>query len=217
MWYEHFHLLWPALLETLYMVFVSGGVSVAIGVPLGVLLFITRADRLMPMPKLHHGLSLFVNAARSIPFIILMVAIIPLTRLIAGTSIGTTAAIVPLTLGAIPFVARIVEASITEVPNGLVEAGKTMGASPYQIVSKILLPEAMPGLIHGITLTLVTLVGYSAMAGAIGGGGLGDLGIRYGYQRFDGPLMLATVVVLTVLVQLIQSTGDFLVRRFARR
>jgi D-methionine transport system permease protein len=167
MWYEHFHLLWPALLETLYMVFVSGGVSVAVGVPIGVLLFITRSDRLMPMPGLHHALSVIVNAARSIPFIILMVAIIPLTRLIAGTSIGTTAAIVPLTLGAIPFVARIVEASITEVPNGLVEAGKTMGATPYQIVSKILLPEAFPGLIHGVTLTLVTLVGYSAMAGAI--------------------------------------------------
>jgi D-methionine transport system permease protein len=145
------------------------------------------------------------------------VAIIPLTRFIIGTSIGTSAAIVPLTLGAIPFVARIVEGAIAEVPSGVIEAAQSMGASPLQIVTKVLLPEAMPGLIHGITLTLVTLVGYSAMAGAIGGGGLGDLGIRYGYQRFDGPLMLATVVVLVVMVQVIQSFGDYLVRRVDKK
>ena len=214
--FDNFHLLWPALWETLYMVGLSGVISAAVGIPLGVILFITRPNKLMASASINRVLGGIVNAARSVPFIILMVAIIPLTRLIVGTSIGTSAAIVPLTIGAIPFVARIVEGAISEVPSGLVEAAQAMGASPYQVVTKVLLPEAMPGLIHGMTLTLVTLVGYSAMAGAIGGGGLGDLGIRYGYQRFDGALMAATVIVLIVMVQLIQSVGDRLVRHFDR-
>ena len=217
MWFENFHLLGPAVIDTLYMVGVSGLLSALVGIPLGVILYLTREHKLLENRLVNRSVGAIVNAARSVPFIILLVAIIPLTRLIIGTSIGTSAAIVPLTLGAIPFVARIVEGAIAEVPSGVIEAAQSMGASPLQIVSKVLLPEAMPGLIHGITLTLVTLVGYSAMAGAIGGGGLGDLGIRYGYQRFDGPLMLATVVVLVIMVQVIQSFGDYLVRRVDKK
>ncbi|MEQ3695989.1 MAG: methionine ABC transporter permease [Pseudomonadales bacterium] len=217
MWYENFHLLGPAVIDTLYMVGVSGLLSALVGIPLGVILYLTREHKLLENRLVNRSVGAIVNATRSVPFIILLVAIIPLTRLIIGTSIGTSAAIVPLTLGAIPFVARIVEGAIAEVPSGVIEAAQSMGASPLQIVSKVLLPEAMPGLIHGITLTLVTLVGYSAMAGAIGGGGLGDLGIRYGYQRFDGPLMLATVVVLVIMVQVIQSFGDYLVRRVDKK
>ena len=201
-------LLWEALLETIYMVAVSGAVSALVGVPLGVVLHITRPGQIEERPLVNKVLGAIVNAARSVPFIILMVAIIPLTRLLAGTSIGTTAAIVPLSLAAIPFVARIAEGALNEVSGGLVEAAQSMGATTYQIITRVMLPEALPGLIHGLTLTLVTLVSYSAMAGAIGGGGLGDLGIRYGYQRFDPVIMMATVAVLIVIVQLIQSAGE---------
>ncbi|WP_281647095.1 methionine ABC transporter permease [Parendozoicomonas sp. Alg238-R29] len=210
-------LLFESLLETLYMVAVSGLVSAALGIPLGVLLHVTRPRQILQRPLLNRALGTVVNAARSVPFIILMVAIIPLTRLIAGTSIGTTAAIVPLSLASIPFVARIAEGALNEVSSGLVEAAESMGATPLQIVTRVMLPEALPGLIHGMTLTLVTLVSYSAMAGAIGGGGLGDLGIRYGYQRFDPIIMIATVIVLIVVVQLIQSAGERLQARYEHK
>ena len=209
-------LLARSLWETIYMTGLSGLMSFVFGIPLGVLLYITRPGRFMASPVVNMVLGAVVNATRSVPFIILMVAIIPLTRMLVGTSIGTTAAIVPLTLAAIPFVARIAEGAINEVPGGLIEAAQAMGATPLQIITRVLLPEARPGLINGMTITLVTLVGYSAMAGAIGGGGLGDLGIRYGYQRFDGAIMLATVVVLIVLVQLVQSVGDRLQAYFDR-
>ena len=209
-------LLFRSLWETIYMTGLSGLMSFVFGIPLGVLLYITKPGRFMANPVINTVLGIVVNATRSVPFIILMVAIIPLTRLLVGTSIGTTAAIVPLTLAAIPFVARIAEGAINEVPGGLIEAAQAMGATPMQIITRVLLPEARPGLINGMTITLVTLVGYSAMAGAIGGGGLGDLGIRYGYQRFDGVIMLATVVVLIVLVQLVQSVGDRLQAYFDR-
>ncbi|OED45624.1 methionine ABC transporter permease [Endozoicomonas sp. (ex Bugula neritina AB1)] len=209
-------LLFKALWETLYMVAVSGSLSFALGIPLGVLLYVSRGGRIMENRLANVVLGSIVNAGRSVPFIILMVAIIPLTRLLTGTSIGTTAAIVPLTVAAIPFVARIAEGALNEVPGGLVEAAQAMGATPLQIITRVLLPEAGAGLIHGMTITLVTLVSYSAMAGAIGGGGLGDLGIRYGYQRFDGVIMLATVVVLIVLVQLLQMAGDKLMHHFDR-
>ncbi len=210
-------LLAKALWETLYMVTVSGLVSALLGIPLGVLLHVSRAGQILARPRLHSVLGVIVNAARSIPFIILMVAVIPLTRMIIGTSIGTTAAIVPLSLACIPFVARIAEGALNEVPYGLIEAAESMGATPMQIITKVLLPEALPGLVHGLTLTLVTLVSYSAMAGAIGGGGLGDLGIRYGYQRFDALIMLITVVVLIAVVQLIQSGGERIRRRLLRK
>jgi D-methionine transport system permease protein len=162
-------------------------------------------------------MGLTVNAVRSTPFIILLVAVIPLTRLVVGTSIGTAAAVVPLTIAAAPFIARLVETALREVDRGLIETAEALGATTHQIVFKVLLPEALPGIVAGLTITFVSLVGYSAMAGAIGGGGLGDLGIRYGYQRFLPEVMLAVVAVLVVFVQLVQSLGDWLVRRLSHR
>ncbi|MCG7598740.1 ABC transporter permease [Halomonas sp. McH1-25] len=202
-----------ATLDTLYMVGISGLVAAALGVPLGVLLYVTRPGQILARPALNTVLGVVTNVGRSIPFIILMVAIIPFTRVIVGSSIGTNAAIVPLTIAAIPFVARLVEGALNEVPPGLVEAAQSMGATPYQIITKVLLPEARGGIITGLTITVVTLVSYSAMAGAVGGGGLGDLGIRYGYNRFNPVVMLITVAILVVMVQGFQSLGDALVRK----
>lgn len=201
--------------QTLYMVGVSGALTFLAGLPLGVLLFITRTNQLLPRPWLNKCLAMVINVARSVPFIILMLAIIPLTRFLVGTSIGTNAAIVPLTLAAIPFFARMVENSLNELSAGLTEAGQAMGASSYQIIHSILFTEAMPGIINSLTITLINLVAYSAMAGAVGGGGLGDLAIRYGYQRFDISVMLATIAILIALVQAMQYIGDRWVRQFS--
>ncbi|KGD99657.1 MULTISPECIES: methionine ABC transporter permease [Rhizobium/Agrobacterium group] len=212
-----FNLLTKALLQTLQMVAAAGLIGSLIGLPIGVFLATSGRGELYAAPTANRIVGLVVNAARSTPFIILVVAIIPFTRLVAGTSIGTSAAIVPLTIATIPFVARLAEAAIREVDKGLIEAARAMGATPMQIVFKVLLAEARPGLTLALTLTLVSLVGYSAMVGAVGGGGLGDLGIRYGYQRFMPDVMLAVVVVLIVLVQAIQSLGDALARRFDKR
>lgn len=210
---EMIGLFFSACWETLLMVLISCAVAVLLGVPLGVILLITGKHHLLPSPRLNKILGLITNGVRSIPFIILMVAIIPLTRLLVGTSIGTAAATVPLTLAAIPFVGRIVEAAMEQVPWGLVEAALAMGATPLQIIYKVLLPESLPTIIRGITLTLIALIGYSAMAGVIGGGGLGDLAIRYGYQRFDIHVMLWTIAILILLVQLLQMTGDLIARK----
>ncbi|MBY6019754.1 ABC transporter permease [Halomonas denitrificans] len=210
-------LLWNATQQTLQMVFLSGLLAALVGIPLGVVLHLSKAGQLMANPWLNRVLGTVVNAGRSVPFIILLVAIIPFTRMVVGTSIGTMAAVVPLTVGAIPFIARLIEGALMEVPSGLVEAAQAMGASPAQIVSKVILPEALPGIVNSITITLVTLVSYSAMAGAVGAGGLGDLGIRYGYYRFELDVMLATIVILLVLVQALQSAGDALVRRIDHR
>lgn len=196
--------------QTLAMVLLAGVFAVVLGLPLGVLLVITRDAYFSQQLVLHRSVAIIVNIVRSVPFIILLVAITPLTRIIVGTSIGTAAAMVPLAISAIPFYARIVESSIKEVPPGLKEAAVAMGASPFQIIYKVLLPESAASLIRGATLTLITLVGYSAMAGAVGGGGLGDLAIRYGYQRFEVSVMVWTVVVLIVMVQLMQWLGDWL-------
>lgn len=203
--------------ETLYMVFFSGIFAFLVGLPLGVLLFITRPHKLFPHRLLNTCLATLINMVRSIPFIILMLAIIPLTRLIVGTSIGTNAAIVPLSLAAIPFFARLVENSLNELSPGLIETGQAMGASSYQIIRYILLMESIPSVINSLTITLINLVAYSAMAGAVGGGGLGDLAIRYGYQRFNVSVMLATIAILIVLVQAIQYTGDRWVKRFTHQ
>ena len=211
------NLLLSALGETLVMVAASAAFSALFGIPLGVALHVTKPGAVLAHPLLNRLLGTLVNIGRSVPFIILLVAIIPFTRFVVGTSIGTIAAIVPLTVGAIPFVARLIEGALLEVPSGLVEAAQAMGAKPLQIIGKVLLPEALPGIINAITITLVALVNYSAMAGAIGGGGFGDVGIRYGYQRFDPLVMLVTVVILVVLVQLIQSVGEHLVRRVDHR
>ncbi|HET8726064.1 MAG TPA: methionine ABC transporter permease, partial [Alphaproteobacteria bacterium] len=183
-------LLADASIQTLYMVAASGVIGTALGLPLGVLLATTGRGELLENVAFNRIAGAIVNAARSTPFIILVVAIIPFTRLVAGTSIGTTAAIVPLTIAAIPFIARVVEGAVREVDRGLIEAAEAMGARPLQVIGKILLPEALPGIVHGLTLTAVSLIGYSAMVGAVGGGGLGDLGIRYGYQRFRPEMML---------------------------
>ncbi|HLR13830.1 MAG TPA: methionine ABC transporter permease [Burkholderiaceae bacterium] len=203
--------------ETLIMVAISGAIGTAIGLPLGILLHLTDRKGVLPIVSLNRAVALVVNAIRSTPFIILLVAIIPFTRLIVGTSIGTPAAIVPLSIAAIPFMARLVESALREVDKGLVEAAQAMGATNWQIVYKVLIPEAFPGIIAGLTILLISLVGYSAMAGAVGGGGLGDLGIRYGYQRFLPEVMLAVVLILIVLVQLLQTLGDYLVRRLTHR
>ncbi len=212
-----FNLLWKAMGQTLQMVGVAGILGSLIGLPIGVFLATSGKGELFPAPVANRAIGLVVNAARSTPFIILVVAIIPFTRLVTGTSIGTNAAIVPLTIATIPFFARLVESAIREIDKGLIEAARAMGASPYQIVWKVLLPEARPSLILALTMTLVSLIGFSAMVGAVGGGGLGDLGIRYGYQRFMPDVMLAVVVVLIVLVQAVQSVGDRIARRFDRR
>lgn len=212
-----FSLLSKALLQTLHMVAVAGVIGTLIGLPIGVFLATSGKGELFAAPTVNRMFGLIVNAARSTPFIILVVAIIPFTRLITGTSIGTSAAIVPLTVATVPFVARLIEAAIREVDKGLIEAARAMGATPVQIVTKVLLAEARPGIVLALTMTAVSLVGYSAMVGAVGGGGLGDLGIRYGYQRFMPDVMLAVVVVLIVLVQALQSAGDALARRFDKR
>ncbi len=206
-----------ALGQTLYMVGVSALIATAFGLPLGVFLATSGRGEIFAAPAANRVLGAVVNATRSTPFIILVVAIIPFTRLIAGTSIGTSAAIVPLTIAATPFIGRIVESAVREVDPGLVEAARAMGATPLQIVRKVLLPEALPSIVLGLTLSVVSLIGYSAMVGAVGGGGLGDLGIRYGYQRFMPEVMAAVVVVLIILVQSIQSVGDALARRLDRR
>jgi D-methionine transport system permease protein len=210
-------LLWKALVQTVHMVTVAGLVGTLVGLPIGVFLANSGRGELFAAPMTNRIVGLIVNATRSTPFIILVVAIIPFTRLVAGTSIGTSAAIVPLTLATIPFVARLIEAAIREVDRGLIEAARAMGASRWQIVTKVLIAEARPGITLALTLTLVSLIGYSAMVGAVGGGGLGDLGIRYGYQRFMPEVMAAVVVVLILLVQAVQSAGDALARRFDKR
>ncbi|UCV09952.1 methionine ABC transporter permease [Dechloromonas denitrificans] len=206
-----------SFLETLGMVGIAGGIAALFGIPLGLLLTVTSPGHILPRPLFNRALGITVNAVRSTPFIILMVAIIPLTRLLTGTSIGTAAAVVPLAIAAIPFVGRLVEGALREVDGGLIEAAEAIGATPLQIIRKVLVPEALPGIVNGLTITFVSLIGYSAMAGAVGGGGLGDLGIRYGYQRFMPEVMLLVVAVLIVFVQLVQSLGDHLSRRLNHR
>jgi D-methionine transport system permease protein len=210
-------ILGQATLETLYMVFVSLLIGTVLGLPLGVLLATSGKGELFEIPLFQRIISPLVNATRSVPFIILAVAIIPFTRILVGTSIGTSAAIVPLTVAAIPFIARIIENAVREVDGGLIEAANAMGARPLQVVTKVLLPEALPGIINGLTLTTVTLIGYSAMVGAVGAGGLGDLGIRYGYQRFRPDVMIMVVITLIVVVQVVQMLGDFLARKADKR
>ncbi|VVE20522.1 methionine ABC transporter permease [Pandoraea soli] len=217
MWSEMFDLFVSSFWETLIMVGISGLIGAVVGVPLGVLLYLTDRNGVLQNLPTNRIVGILVNAVRSTPFIILLVAVIPFTRLIVGSSIGTMAAVVPLTIAAAPFVARLVETALREVDRGLIEAAQSMGATTGQIVTKVLLPEALPGIVAGLTITFVSLVGYSAMAGAIGGGGLGDLGIRYGYQRFLPEVMITVVLILIVFVQLVQTFGDWLVRRLSHK
>ncbi len=206
-----------SLWETVVMVGISGLAGALLGLPLGVYLHLSSPGGVLENTTVNRVVGTTVNAVRSTPFIILLVAIIPFTRLITGSSIGTAAAVVPLTVAAAPFIARLIETALREVDLGLVEAAQAMGATTRQIVFKVLLPEALPGIVAALTISLVSLTGYSAMAGAIGGGGLGDLGIRYGYQRFLPEVMLAVVLVLIVFVQVVQSAGDALARRISHR
>ena len=204
-------------IETAIMVLAAAAIAVLLGLPLALGMVLTQRSGLAEAAWLNRPLGLLINAVRSVPFIILMVAIIPLTRLLAGSAIGTGAAIVPLSIAATAFIARLFETALSEVDPGLIEAAQAMGATRWQIVRKVLIPESAPGLVAAITVTLVSLVGYSAMAGAIGGGGLGDLGIRFGYQRFMPVVMAVVVILLIAVVQALQSAGDALVRRLSHR
>ena len=200
-------------LQTLEMVLFSTLFSMVIGFPLGVLLYSTNSMGITPRPILNQVLSRIVNVLRSFPFIILMILLFPLSRLILGTSIGTTATIIPLSIAAAPFVARLVETALLEVDSGMIQAARAMGSTNSQIIVKVLIPESLPSLVSGITLTIINLIGYSAMAGTIGGGGLGDLAIRYGYQRFRPDVMAASVVVIIVMVEVIQFIGTRIANR----
>ncbi|WP_321328689.1 methionine ABC transporter permease [uncultured Ilyobacter sp.] len=210
-------LLIPAMVETIYMVILSTVFATIMGLPIGLLAVITDKNHIMEMPKLNKVLDGLINIFRSIPFIILMILVLPLSRFIVGTTIGSTASIVPLSIAAAPFVARIVEGAVKEVDRGLLEASISLGASRKDIILKVLIPESLPSLIHGLTITIITLVGYSAMAGAIGGGGLGDLAIRYGYQRFKLDIMIVSVASIIFLVQGIQFLGDKIVYNIRKK
>lgn len=204
-------MLWTSSLETLYMVFFSTAFALLLGFPFGILLVITKENGLWEHLKFHQVLETSINILRSFPFIILMIVLFPLSRVITGTTIGSTAAIVPLAIGTAPFVARMIEGALLEVDSGLIEASESMGASNWTIIRKVMIPEATSSLINGITITIISLIGYSSMAGAIGAGGLGDLAIRYGYQRFQIDLMCYAIVILLVIVQATQWIGNWFI------
>ncbi|AVQ16142.1 methionine ABC transporter permease [Fusobacterium gonidiaformans] len=206
-----FNMLWTSSLETLYMVFFSTVFALLLGFPFGILLVITKENGLWEHPKFHQVLETSINILRSFPFIILMIVLFPLSRVITGTTIGSTAAIVPLAIGTAPFVARMIEGALLEVDSGLIEASESMGASNWTIIRKVMIPEATSSLINGITITIISLIGYSSMAGAIGAGGLGDLAIRYGYQRFQIDLMCYAIVILLIIVQATQWIGNWFI------
>ena len=211
-----FSMILDSTLETLYMVFFSTLFSLIMGFPIGILLVITKEGNILEKPKLNKVLEMIINTLRSFPFIILMICLFPLSRIIVGTTIGSTAAIVPLSISAAPFVARMIEGALNEVDKGLIEASSSMGASNSTIILKVMIPETMPHIIHGITVTVISLIGFSAMAGTIGAGGLGDLAIRFGYQRFKTDIMIYSVIVIILLVQVLQSFGNYLVYRAKR-
>lgn len=214
---ENLQLIYQGTLQTMYMTIVALIMSYLVGLPLGIALVTTEKGHILESPAANQVLGAIVNIGRSVPFIILMIAVIPFTRLITGTSIGTTAAIVPLVIGAIPFVSRLVEASLKEVDQGIIEAALSMGASPWQIIRKVLLPEVTPSLVLGGTITFITLISYSAMAGFIGGGGLGDIAVRYGFYRYKTDIMLTTVILLVILVQVIQSLGNYISKELNKK
>ncbi|EJB52975.1 methionine ABC transporter permease [Helicobacter pylori] len=204
-----------ATLETLYMVFVASFLAVVFGLPLGVLLLVSKKGHLLNKPLLHKILDTSINMTRSFPFIILIILLLPLSRFLIGTSIGSSASIIPLAISAIPFVAKLFENSLMEVEHGKIETTLSLGASHLEVI-KMMLLESLPSLVNNITITLISLIGYSAMAGALGAGGLGDLAIRIGYQSYRGDVLFYAVVVIIVLVQIIQSTGDYVVKRLRK-
>ena len=210
-------MLWEGVLDTLYMTIVSTILSYVFGMVMGVLLVICRKDGIAPRPVFYAVLDMVVNLTRSFPFLILMIAVIPFTRFLVGTTIGNNATVVPLVIAAAPFVARLIEASLLEVDSGGVEAAQSMGASTWQIIVKVLLPEALPSLLNGSAVAAITILGYSAMSGAVGGGGLGKLAIMYGYNRYQTDIMFATIILLIVIVQLFQMLGNWATKRFDKR
>ena len=210
-------LLWEGTLDTLYMTLVSTFFSYVIGLIMDMVLVITRGDGIHPMPVVYRVLDVVVNLTRSFPFLILMIAVIPFTRFLVGTTIGNNATVVPLVIAAAPFVARLIEQSLLEVDKGVIEAAQSMGASTWQIMYKVYIPEARPSLVNGSAIAATTILGYSAMSGAVGGGGLGKLAIMYGYNRYQTDIMFATVVLLIIVVQLLQSFGDWATRKSDKR
>ncbi|ELK41715.1 binding-protein-dependent transport system inner membrane protein [Brevibacillus agri BAB-2500] len=210
-------LLWEGLLETLYMVFWSSLFALAMGIVLGVTLVVTEKGGILEAPKLHKTIGTIINSVRSLPLIILIVLLLPLSRLIVGTTLGPTAAIVSLSIGAAPFLGRIIESALKEVSAGKIEAAKSVGATPFTIIFRVLIPEAMPALVRGITIGIIGITEFTAVAGAIGAGGLGSLAIRFGYQRFREDVLIATVLIIIVLVQVIQWSGDFLVKSINKK
>lgn len=210
-------MLWEGVLDTLYMTVVSTVLSYVFGMVMGVLLVICRKDGIASRPVFYGVLDVVVNLTRSFPFLILMIAVIPFTRFLVGTTIGNNATVVPLVIAAAPFVARLIEASLLEVDAGVVEAAQSMGASTWQIIIKVLLPEALPSLLNGSAVAAITILGYSAMSGAVGGGGLGKLAIMYGYNRYQTDIMFATIILLIVIVQLFQMLGNWATKHFDKR
>ena len=219
--FQHMLELWPdiskAFGETLYMIGVSLAIAIVVGLPLGIVLFVTDKGLFLENRVIKSILGFIVNMVRSIPFIILLVALIPLTKLLVDSTIGPAAASVSLSVAAIPFFARIVETSLREIDKGVIEAAVAVGATPWMIIKDVLLPEAKPGIIQGVTITIISLVAYSAMAGVVGGGGIGDLAIRFGYYRYDNTIMIVTVVILIVLVQILQQLGDWTSKAIDKR
>ncbi len=210
-------LLLIATWQTLYITFISTFLAYLLGVPLGIWVVVTAPNSIAPNRTVNEILGGIINIGRSIPFIILLVAVLPFTRWIVGTTIGPTATIVPLTIAATPFVARIIEQSLVEVDSGLIDMGEAMGATSWQIIFKVLLPESLPSIIRGVSITIINLIGYSAMAGAVGGGGLGDLAIRYGYYRYQSDVMIVTIILLVIIVELIQLIGNYSAKRIDKR
>lgn len=200
-------MLGTGILETLYMTFLSSAIAYLIGIPLGIVLVVADEDGIAPLPALQKALGLVINLLRSVPFIILLIMVLPFTRLVVGTTLGSKAVVVPLVIAAAPYVARVVESSFKEVDAGVIEAAKSMGANTFQIIWKVLLPEAKPSLLVGAAISVTTILGYSAMAGFVGGGGLGAIAINYGYYRYDVEMMLVTVAILVIIVQIIQESG----------
>lgn len=205
------------LLETIYMTFLSTFVAYVIGLPLGVLLVTSESNGISPLPKLNKALNLVVNVVRSVPFLILLVAVLPFTRFVVGTTIGSTATVVPLVIASAPFIARLVESSMQEVERGVIEAAVSMGCSPFQIITKVMIPESVPSLIMGAAIATTTILSYSAMAGFVGGGGLGDIAIRYGYNRYEYDIMIVTVVILVIIVQVAQEIGTKIAKKKDKR
>lgn len=204
-----------ALVETIVMVLISGSISTLIGIPIGIILVVTRPKNILENNLIYSIVGKIINVFRSIPFVILLAAIIPFTRFIVGTTIGLKGAIVPLVLGAVPFVARQIESALLDIDKGVIEAAQAMGSSPFEIIYRVLLKEGLPGIIYALTITSVSLIGFSAVAGTVGGGGLGDFAIRYGYQYFKTDIMIATIIILLILVNGIQSFGEFLLKRLS--